>query len=888
MYYTVSATFFVWLCSLILFAPKPLSAQTEDILWQTQIATTAVTSVLFSPDERYVAARASDTVYILSNSSGQIVSTLALPVNIVQERFLNYTFSPDGNYIYLVLLNCPVVDDCEKIIIKKWSISLAEYIHSYTFSAPYSSSQTHSAFTSGWLTYLPNSPYFLVTGKFEYSERWSHGSSGILYTIDGSSDAVTINSTPGDISSLVLSRDGTLIAYAAERYRYVSSRWEQISEYIDSRTIIDRKSKMNWQSTEVVRSFTPDNYYALIRRDTSLYFWDFRHNNIVSSFPVHIRGAWNFLTTINHLLVQLDNQHTAGIYDLATGSWQHFFDGPRATSLSVGPKAHTFASGTNDGTVLLWNISGTFLPMATRSNFSVTDTVGRLDQPITFRNLSFPVQESTKFFWDFGDSSKSREFHATHAYRAPGRYTVRLVATSLNQKSDTLIREQYITIPEISKDIAWRKILSGQSVRSIAYTQDGKTVLSAQGHPILVDATNGREIGSWSVPCSYVSTFSDTSLLMGHTTFPWSNDPLQTCLSWLGKPSSDTLTTYCNLTNKALTFDIDHPTYTQIANETTSMTSSPDGSILAFGSSADIFLEERNELYFHKATGALTIVDKHSDTTIYSSPESNHPVTVHGITPDNAHLVTTEFDSKGNNEKILIRALPTLQALDSLAIRTLTPIRLSPPHPDIVASTTFLWNSRTGEIDSLPLQNATDFRFTPDGRYIIAVFANEDSAVAILDIASRQWKYWYISHPSKQTCIAIAPNGQHFATGASDGSVTVWNIPDEFWPDSTTSSAVQQPEFPTQVQISISPNPMSTDGGIIHIAQYQTAYTTIAISDLFGRTIAVLFEDMLPKGNHNIRWDGKTTTGATIASGSYFCQVQTNNHIETHQLLLLR
>jgi WD40 repeat protein len=149
MRYTISVVFSVWLCSLIILAPTPLSAQTQDILWQTQIATTAVTSVLFSPDGQYVAARASNTVYILSSNSGQILGTLVLPTSTDEERFLNYTFSPDGNYVYLAFLACSAVHFCDGIIIKKWSITLAEYIHSYIIYGPHDGSAAQDIFTSG-------------------------------------------------------------------------------------------------------------------------------------------------------------------------------------------------------------------------------------------------------------------------------------------------------------------------------------------------------------------------------------------------------------------------------------------------------------------------------------------------------------------------------------------------------------------------------------------------------------------------------------------------------------------------------------------------------------------------------------------------------------------
>lgn len=886
---TVFVYRYAWLYSLILLVLAPacfLSAQTDDILWQTQIATTAVTSVQFSPDGRYVAARAANTVYILSSNSGQLISTLVLPVNTDQERFLNYSFSPDGNSIYVAFLSCPGVEFCEGLTIKKWSITLAEYIHSYTLYGIHSGAEAQDIFTSGWLTYLPNSPYLLVTGAFDYYGRWSTGFSGILYTVDSNSDAITNRSVPGAISSLVLSRDGQLMAYTAKWHTYISSPWEQRSEYGTRRTIIDRRNNLSWQSDEGIRSFTPDNYYALIQRDTALYFWDFRHNITARIFSTHIRNNWYFLTTLNHLLVLRDDGHTAGIYDLATDSWQHFFDGPRAASLSVSPKAHTFASGTYDGKVLLWNISGTFIPMAVQANFSVADTVGRLDQPVTFQNLSFPVQESTKFFWDFGDGNTSTGFNATHRYREAGRYTVRLVATSLNQKSDTLIREQYITVPEISKDIAWRKTLSAKSVRSIVYAQDGTTILSTSEHPTLINALSGQEIKSWSVPCSYVSVLNDASLLMGYTSFPWSNNPEQSCLSWLWTPPSDTLISYCNFANDVLVSDIDITT-SRTTNENTSMTSSSDGSLVVFGSNTVILSVERDGIFFNKATGALTIVDKNRDTIIFSSLFFfNHPVTVHYITPDNTHLVTTEFDNQGQNGKIMLRDMTTLKAFDSLAVSEVSPVHFSPSHPDILASTRILWNSYTGSVTALPLQHAIDFAFTLDGRYIIAVFANEDSAAAILDVESRQWKYWYISHPSKQTCLAVAPDGRHFATGALDGSVTVWDIPEEFWPDSTTSLVEQNKHDFSHIQLSLAPNPADIDGCNIRFVQPQASYVSVTICDLFGRTLAVPFDGLLPAGEHNVRWNGKTITGQDIAPGSYFCRMQSEGQMMVQPLLV--
>ncbi len=63
---------------------------------------------------------------------------------------------------------------------------------------------------------------------------------------------------------------------------------------------------------------------------------------------------------------------------------------------------------------------------------------------ISFVNTT---SDATQFSWSFGDGGVSSHINPQHIYYIPGTYTVTLIATNSFGCSDTMIRQDYITIP---------------------------------------------------------------------------------------------------------------------------------------------------------------------------------------------------------------------------------------------------------------------------------------------------------------------------------------------------------------------------------------------------------------------------------------------------------
>jgi hypothetical protein len=60
-------------------------------------------------------------------------------------------------------------------------------------------------------------------------------------------------------------------------------------------------------------------------------------------------------------------------------------------------------------------------------------------------------------------------------------------------------------------------------------------------------------------------------------------------------------------------------------------------------------------------------------------------------------------------------------------------------------------------------------------------------------------------------------------------------------------------------------------------------HVRLSVFDLLGREVAVLVNEKKEAGYYFVRFDG-----AALASGTYFCRLQSGGHVETKTLLLVR
>jgi len=82
----------------------------------------------------------------------------------------------------------------------------------------------------------------------------------------------------------------------------------------------------------------------------------------------------------------------------------------------------------------------------------------------------------------------------------------------------------------------------------------------------------------------------------------------------------------------------------------------------------------------------------------------------------------------------------------------------------------------------------------------------------------------------------------------------------------------------------IRPNPFRADATItFHNAKPGPMHVTVF--DLSGRRVADLLNDTLPPGAHTVTWNGRDTSGRSVAAGTYFCRVTGPEGTRTQQIV---
>jgi len=79
-------------------------------------------------------------------------------------------------------------------------------------------------------------------------------------------------------------------------------------------------------------------------------------------------------------------------------------------------------------------------------------------------------------------------------------------------------------------------------------------------------------------------------------------------------------------------------------------------------------------------------------------------------------------------------------------------------------------------------------------------------------------------------------------------------------------------------------NPLTT----IRFAMPASARATLQVFDVEGRLIRTLVNETLPKGDHQVVWDGRDDAGNSIASGIYLYRLQAGAFQRSHKMMLLK
>jgi len=93
---------------------------------------------------------------------------------------------------------------------------------------------------------------------------------------------------------------------------------------------------------------------------------------------------------------------------------------------------------------------------------------------------------------------------------------------------------------------------------------------------------------------------------------------------------------------------------------------------------------------------------------------------------------------------------------------------------------------------------------------------------------------------------------------------------------------VNEPLFPAQFTLAVSPNPFNASTTIRYTLP-EAAHVRAVVYDVTGRAVTELMDNLAAAGSHTLQFDG-----ANLSSGVYFLRFTAGEQISTHKLLLIK
>ncbi|MFQ6610764.1 MAG: plastocyanin/azurin family copper-binding protein [Fidelibacterota bacterium] len=94
--------------------------------------------------------------------------------------------------------------------------------------------------------------------------------------------------------------------------------------------------------------------------------------------------------------------------------------------------------------------------------------------------------------------------------------------------------------------------------------------------------------------------------------------------------------------------------------------------------------------------------------------------------------------------------------------------------------------------------------------------------------------------------------------------------------------------FPYRVHLSQNyPNPFNP-ATIITYQVPKSSLITISVTDINGRLINTLVNNLQDAGSHSIMWNGKDSYGHTVSAGVYLYRIQAGNYTQMRKMVLLK
>lgn len=130
--------------------------------------------------------------------------------------------------------------------------------------------------------------------------------------------------------------------------------------------------------------------------------------------------------------------------------------------------------------------------------------------------------------------------------------------------------------------------------------------------------------------------------------------------------------------------------------------------------------------------------------------------------------------------------------------------------------------------------------------------------------------------------VAFNPEGQGTEVGNGVEFIPWLTAPPDSIPDTSGTSADERSELPSELSLSVFPNPFNP-ATTISFTLNKSAIVRLELFDILGRRIATLADDLFTAGQQEVHFDG-----SKYASGVYFAKLTTPRTSQAAKLLLLK
>ncbi|MHC5595673.1 MAG: WD40 domain-containing protein [Nostoc sp.] len=427
---------------------------------------------------------------------------------------------------------------------------------------------------------------------------------------------------------------------------------------------------------------------------------------------------------------------TIKLWDVSTGKAIKTLTGHSSSVSSVGfsPDGKTLASGSGDKTIKLWDIStGKAIKTLTGHSSSVISVEFSPDG----KTLASGSDDKTIKLWDVstGKAIKTLTGHSNSVFSVGFSPDGKTLASGSGDKT--------IKLWDISTGKAI-KTLTGHSnsVFSVGFSHDGQTLASG---------SEDKTIKLWDV-----STGKAIKTLTGH-----SSSVISVGFSPDGKTlasgsGDSTIKLWDVSTGKAI------KTLTGYSDFVRSVGFSPDGKTLASGSG-----DSTIKLWDVSTGKAIKTLTGHSDF-----------VRSVGFSPDGKTLASGSSD----------KTIKLWDVSTGKAIKTLTghsnwvnSVGFSPDGKTLASgsydSTIKLWDVSTGKaIKTLTGHSNSVYSvgFSPDGKTLAS--GSEDKTIKLWDVSTGKAIKTLTGHSSLVYSVGFSPDGKTLASGSSDKTIKLWDV----------------------------------------------------------------------------------------------------------------